>query len=848
MFRLALRTVFAKKRRFVSTALSIMLGIAFLAGTLVFTDTMNRTFDNLFADIYADTDTVVRAASSVEDDMGFTIRGRIPEDTVDTVRQVEGVATVSGYVEGFAQLIAADGDVIGNPAQGPPTFGGNYTSGALGPWVLTAGSREPGPGELVVDLGSAQQGKLAIGDDVTVLTQTGSHVLPLVGTVRFGSVDSPGGANVALFDLATAQQLLLGEPGELSSVMVDAAPGVSEDQLTARIAAVLPAGQEALTGSAVIAESQDMFAEAMSFFGTFLLVFAVIGLVVACFTIFNTFQIIITQRLREMALLRALGATRAQVLGAQLVEAVIVGVFASLVGLAAGVAVARGLQSLLVAFGIDLPAGGLVIEPRTAIVAIAVGLLVTVGAAVFPALRASRIPPIAALRDVALDRTGQTWHRLALGGVLTAVGVLGFVVGLAQAAIAWVGLGALAVFVGVFVLGPLLTRPIAGPISAPLAAVRGITGELARENTLRNPKRTARTGGALMVGVALVVAITVLAASMKDWIRDVFDDQFSGDYVVNSNTFGYGGLSTLVADELNELPEVEAATGIRVGFARMVGDTPSDVAYTAVDPATVTTVFDIGVTAGALETLDERGVMIDDATAESRDLALGDQITFQFLNGDSRELTVHGLYTEDDLAGEYVVAQALHESTGADQFDFAVYLALVEGVSEPDARAALAAVTDGYANAELLSRGEYLDQQAAQLDPIVNLMYALLALAILIALFSIANSISLSVHERTRELGLLRAVGMTRRQVRSVVRWESVLLAVLGTGSGLVLGVFFGWAISVTVRGGGLAGFALPVVPIVVVAALALAGAVLAAVRPARRAARLDVLTAIANE
>jgi putative ABC transport system permease protein len=348
--------------------------------------------------------------------------------------------------------------------------------------------------------------------------------------------------------------------------------------------------------------------------------------------------------------------------------------------------------------------------------------------------------------------------------------------------------------------------------------------------------------------VALVVAITVLAASMKDWIRDVFDAQFSGDYVVNSNTFGYGGLSPLVADELNELTEVEAATGIRVGFARLTGDTPADIAYTAVDPATVTTVFDIGVTAGALETLDERGVLVDDATAESRDLAMGDLVTFQFLNGDSRELTVHGIYTEEDLAGEYVISQALHESTGADQFDFAVYLMVADGVSTTDARAALASVTDRYANAELLSRGEYLDQQAAQLDPIVNLMYALLALAILIALFSIANSISLSIHERTRELGLLRAVGMTRRQVRSVVRWESLLLALLGTGSGLVLGTFFGWAISVTVRGGSLTGFAMPYVSIVVVAALALTGALLAAVRPARRAARLDVLKAIANE
>lgn len=847
MFKLAWRTVFAKKLRFISTALSITLGIAFLAGTLVFTDTMRRTFDDLFADIYADTDAVVRSASSVEDSMGFEVRGRIPESTINEVAAVEGVAAVAGYVEGWAQLVDADGNPIGNPSQGPPTFGGSYTAGVLGPWVLTEGSRPPGPGELVVDLASANEGDLHVGDDVTVMTQTGPHVLPLVGTVRFGSVDSPSGASVSLFDLATAQQLLIGKTGEVNSVMVAAVPGVSEDELTDRLAAILPEGQEALSGSAIIKETQDIVADAMGFFSTFLMVFAIIGLVVACFTIFNTFQIVITQRIRETALLRAIGATRAQVLGAQLIEAVVVGLVASTVGLFLGVGVASLLQAMLAKFGIDMPAGGTVFLARTAIVSLVVGIGVTVASAVFPALRASRIPPIAALRDVALDRTGQTWNRLAFGGLLTGLGILGFVVGLSGEGIIWVGLGALGVFVGVFVLGPLLTRPIAGPISKPLPAISGITGELARENALRNPKRTARTGGALMVGVALVVGINVIAASTKDWIRDTFDGQFSGDFVVSTDTFGYGGLSPQLADDLNALPEVEAATGIRVGFARLAGDDPSNVQYTAVDPATVTAVFDIGVTEGAIETLSDQGVMVDDDEADKRGLAVGDQVTFDFASGQSRQLTVEGIYTEQDLAGRYVVSHVMHESTDTDQFDFSVYLQTKDGVSADDARAAIAAVTDGYANADLLSRGQYLDQQSAQLDPLVNLMYALLALAIGIALFSIANSMALSIHERTRELGLLRAVGMTRAQIRTTVRWESVLVALLGTGSGVVLGVFFGWAISVTVRQDGMTAFVLPVVSIVVVAALAVVGALLAATRPAWRAARLNILTAIAE-
>lgn len=848
MFKLALRNVLAKKLRFIGTALSITLGVAFLVGTLVFTDTMGQTFDDLFADIYADTDTVVRSASSVEDQMGFEARGRIPESAIDLVRTVEGVATAEGSVQGFAQIVGPDGDVIGRSAQGPPSFGGNYLTGALGPWVLTEGSKAPGPGELVIDLGSAREGGLSIGDEVTVLTQTGPHVLPLVGTARFGSIDSPGGAHVSLFDMVTAQQLLIGHTGEIDAVVVDAAPGVSEQALTERIAAVLPETQEAITGSAIIEEQQDMMSNALGFFETLLLVFAIIGLVVASFTIFNTFQIVITQRIREMALLRAIGASRSQVISAQLIEAVVVGVTASVAGFFLGMGVAQMLKAMMSALGMDLPAGSIVLLPRTVIAALVVGTSVTVGSAVFPAVRASRIPPIAALRDVALDRTGQTWHRLVLGGLITGLGILSFAVGLTGAGLAWVGVGALAVFLGAFVLGPLLARPIAGPLSAPLPTLAGVTGELARQNALRNPKRTSRTGGALMVGVSLVIGITIIASSVKDWIHDVFDEQFSGDLVVSTDSFGYGGLSPQLAAELNELPEVEAATGIRVGFARVLGDGESDEMYTAIDTSTVTAVFDIGMVEGSVEELDDGGVLLDDDEAADRGVAVGDELTLQLLNGEQLSLTVQGIYTEQDLAGNYVITQSLHESTGADQFDLSVYIALSEGVSESEARAAISPITDAHANAELLGREEYIDEQTSQVDPLVNMMYGLLSLAIVIALFSIANSMALSIHERTRELGLLRAVGMSRRQVRSAVRWESVLVALLGTGSGVVLGILFGWAISVTIRDQGLTAFALPVTSIVVIAALAMIGALLATARPAWRAARLDVLKAIASE
>ena len=845
MLRLALKSTLARKWRLVATGLAVTLGIAFLAGTLVFTDTIKRTFDDLFADIYSETDSYVRSSTSISMDFGPDVRGRIPESVLAAVADVDGVADAQGLVQGFAQVVDADGDAIGNPGQGAPTFAMSYVGGALSPWQLTSGSREPGPGELVVDKGTADRGDLSIGDIVTVLTQTGPHQFRLVGTARFGSVDSPGGASVSIFDLATAQQVLLGRTGELDAVMIDAAEGVDETALTARVARSLPDGVEALTGTEITGETQDAMQEGLGFFNTFLLVFAAIGLVVASFTIYNTFQIVVTQRRREMAMLRAVGASRRQVLFAQLVEASVVGVLASAVGLLAGVLVAGLLKAMMEQFGIDIPAGGTVLQLRTVVVALVVGTFVTVVSAVFPALRASRVPPLAALRDVAVGGVDAPRRRFLAGAIIAIGGAGAMAAGLAGSGVLWVGLGGLAVFIGVFVLGPLIARPMVRVTGAPLP---GITGSLARENALRNPKRTARTGGALMVGVALVAAITVMSASLKDWIHDVFEEQFTGDFVVATNTFGIGGISPQLAGELNELPEVAAATGVRVGVARIGGAAPGDGEYVSIDPETAGTIFDIGMIDGSIGDLTVDGVLVDDDEAARRSLGVGDRLDFQFLNGTSRTLTVQGIYTEQDMAGPLVVHHALHEQTGTDQFDFSVYIETADGISDDAARAAIAHVSDAYPNATLQSRAEYIDAQAAQLDQIVNLMYGLLGLAVVIALFSIANSMSLSIYERTRELGLLRAVGMTRHQTRSAVRWEAVLIALLGTALGVVVGMFFGWSISVALRDDGLGTFSVPWTSLLAIVGLAVVGGVIATIRPARRAARLDVLHAIATE
>jgi putative ABC transport system permease protein len=502
---------------------------------------------------------------------------------------------------------------------------------------------------------------------------------------------------------------------------------------------------------------------------------------------------------------------------------------------------------MMAGFGVDIPAGGTVFTARTAVVALVVGVVVTVVAAVFPSLRASRTPPLAAIRDVAVDTSSQSLRRLTSGGVITTIGVGAFVYGLSGAGIQWVGVGALATFVGVFMLGPLIARPGAKALGAPLPALTGVVGELARENAERNPKRTSRTGGALMVGVALVAAITIIAASAKDWIRDVFDDQFNGDYVVSTATTGFGGLDPALAIAANKLPEVAVATGVRAGAARDLADN-SDTEYVAVDPATAGQLFDIGMVDGAVEDLTVNGILVNNDEANKRGIVVGDQLPFRFLDGVTRQLTVQGIYTEDDLAGTFVISQALHEQTGVDQFDVAVYAAKNPGVTDTAAAAAIGRVAGPYPNAEVNTRTEFIDSQAAQVDPLVNLMYGLLGLAVLISLINIANSMALSIHERTRELGLLRAVGMTRRQTRRSVRWEAVIIALLGTALGIVVGVFFGWSISVTIRDAGLGVFTLPVTPLIVIALIAVVGAVIAAIRPAWRAARLDVLRAIANE
>jgi putative ABC transport system permease protein len=853
VFKVSLKGVLARKGRVVTTAIAVLLGVAFVTGTLVLSDTIVKVFNDLFADVNEGTDAIVREQSTFNDGFGTDIRGRIDQSVLSHVLSADGVGDAEGSINnGFAQFEDKDGEAIGNPGQGAPTFGFSWPEiDDLNPWVLSAGEAPVGPDELVMDQKTADDNDFAVGDTVTVLTQQAPREFEISGIARFGTADSPAGATVALFDLATAQELLA-EPGKFDQISVVGEEGVTQEQLKQNLQAALPTDQqlEVLTGDEITEETQDDIKQQLSFFTTFLLVFAVIAVIVGGFVIYNTFGILVAQRGRELALLRAVGASRRQVIGSVLVEALAVATLGSVVGLAFGVLLASGLRSLLNAFGVELPTNELVIEPRTIIVGVLLGFLVTTVAAVFPAIRASRIPPVAAMRGVAIDDSGHSRVRILAGLLITLVGGLLLAQGLfggGDNALQAVGLGAGLVFLGVTVLGPVLVGPVTRVIGWPVARFRGMTGRLARENTLRNPKRTSATASALMIGVGLVGLITIVASSINLSIDQAIDDSFTGDFVIDSGSFGFGGLSPTLADQLNELPEVQTATGIRFGIAKVRG---YGEAMLGVDPATAFDILEIPVAAGSIDGLDDDGIALHEDKADEFGLTVGDPLPVEFAETGEQQLTVAMIFEDNDLlqGTNYLLGRDVYEANFADQFDLQVYIVQNPDVSNDEARAAIEGVADEFPNAEVQDVAEFKQAQHDQINQFVSIVYALLMLAVVIALFGIGNTLALSIIERTHELGLLRAVGMTRRQLRSTVRWEAILTSVFGALLGLFIAVFFGWAIVQALKDEGLNAFRFPVGSLVFIVVVAALAGVVAAVLPARRAAKLNILGAIATE
>jgi putative ABC transport system permease protein len=852
MLKTALRNIFGHRFRLVATGLAVTLGVAFLAGTLALNDTLRQTYDALWTDVYDDTDAVVRAEAAFENPEGFgDERGRIDAAVLDTVEGVDGVSAVQADVFGYAQLVGRDGEPVGNPLNGPPTVGSNWPLlDELSYWNMAVGREPRADDEVVIDKATADDAGYTAGDRATVLTKGGPQQVRIVGVTRFGATDSPGGASFTIFTTAAAQRLLA-EPGRFDSISVIADDGVSAEELTARLRRVLPDGVEAVTGSVITQENQDVFHDLFSVFNTFMLVFAFIALFVGGFMIFNTFFITVAQRTRENALLRAVGASKRQVLGSVLLEAVAVGLVASVIGVAAGVAVAAGLKALLAGFGMDVPSTGVVFTARTALLSAGAGVVITLVAAISPARKAGKVPPVAAMRDVTASSTGYgSKERIMVGAALLVAGVGVLLWGLFGAtgnALPLVGTGVVVLFFGVSTLGRTVALPLSRAIGWPLPRLRGITGELARENAMRNPKRTAAAASALMIGVGVVSLVTIFAASTKSSVEHAVDKALAGDLVVTGAGGGFGGIDPAVAERVDRLPEVATAVGFRTTSIEVDGNATTVV---AADPAKAFDLIDFDPVAGDPAALGPDDIAVQEDEAGESGLEVGDRVPVVFRDSGRQELQVAVIYAEDDLLweGEWFLGLPAYEANVADQTDWEVFVQDAPGVSLERARSAVESVVGDYPGVDVQDKAEFGADQTAQVDQMLGLVYALLALAIVIALLGIGNTLALSILERTRELGVMRAVGMTRHQLRSAIRWESVIIALQGTALGLVVGAFVGWALVKALAGEGLTVFTLPVASLAVIVVLAAVAGVLAAVLPARRAAHLNVLGALTHE
>jgi putative ABC transport system permease protein len=836
MWNVTIKGLLAHKLRLALTALAIVLGVTFISGTFVLTDTLHNTFSNLFGTVYSKVDFQVRGVAQLGSGANAT-RNELPESLLATVRGVPGVAAAQGEVSGYAQFVAPDGKAIANGSAPnlSVTFDPDQQLSSL---HLIAGGPPVTSDDVVMDAATAQKYGFTVGQRVRILTAGPTRTFTITGIAEFGNASNLAGATLAAFTLPTAQAIAQ-VPGQLDDINVLTAPGADKSAVQRAIAKVLPAGVEVVTGQTLVSESTTAVSQALSFFDTALLVFAFISLFVGGFTIFNTFSIIVGQRTRELALLRIVGANRRQVFRSVLGEAAITGCVSSVIGLGLGALAALGLQALLRGFGIALPPGSLVFEPRTAVVGLLVGVGVTVVAALGPARGAVRIPPVAALDDRQSGPAASLRRRFIGGTALALVGVIMLAIGLAKPAILLVGLGAVCIFLGTATLLPALACPLSGVIGRPLARVLGEPGKLGRENSMRSPRRTAQTASALMVGLALVAAMSVFGASVSRSATSSADQAISADLIVTAT--GSGELSSSAAALASAVPGVTATTAVYGGQFEFGGTLSKLVAVSTKNLAS--TVI-LRMTSGTPAALARGELLIDSTTAQNKHLAVGDTVSARFALTGPATLRIGGIYQANTLIGSYVVSSAFFLAHYPAQPPAGLLL-------RTNSTAVNNAVTKALApfpNVQVQTRAQYEQAQVSAINQILGLVYALLALAVLIALIGIVNTLMLSVFERTREIGLLRAVGMRRRQVRTMIRSEAVILGIFGAIIGIIIGTGMGVALVSSLKNQGITDTVVPVSSLVIFLILAALLGLIAATWPARRAAKLDVLAAIAEQ
>ncbi len=861
MLKLSWKGAMAHKGRLALMMIAVVLGVGFVAGTYVFTDTAKDAFDELLQQEIGDS-VIVR--QEIEFSASWDV-GRVPASLLPAIEELPGVDRTLPFVQGWAQLLDKQGELIGG--NGPPTFAMSWAEGMeeLDPTRLVEGDIPRQDGEVAIDLYSAEQNDYMVGDTIDILTIEGVEEFKIVGLAGYGDMDNFVTATAALFDVETAQRVA-GFDDEYSLIYVVAEPGVDREQLQAAVAGVLPEGTEAILSEVTIDEAQEEVDEIFGIFNRVFLVFGLIAIFVASFLIQNTYRIVVAQRTKELAMLRAVGATGAQVYWVVMAEALIMGIVASAIGIGAGVLLAVGLKVLLAAFGIQFPQGSLTLLPRTIIVGLIVGTVVTVISALLPARKASRVPPVAALREIQSTFFKSLRLRAMIGLGIVAAGVTALLVGLYADlgnGLLLTGVGAGVVFVGVSVIAPFFARYFGRVAGSPLPVADGVTGRLAQENAVRKPRRTAATASALMIGVALVTVIATLGATFKGTIEETVRDEVVAEYQVQVTGFGdplSRGLSPDLAVELRSLPEVEVAAVYRSGEWRKPGTGgeetgagphfASSIGYLIAVDDDMDEVMRLDVSEGDFDDLGPNGVMLHETYAEEEGLSVGDPFSIEYPSGVVGEYDVVAIYGADlfgggAASGDLIISMETFEANYDYELDQMVIIRLADGVDAEAVRPTLEAVVDGYPNAELNNAEEYIDKVGAQLDMMLNIVTGLLGMAIIIALLGITNTLSLSIMERKREIGLLRAVGMSRAQVQRMVYWESVLIAIFGAALGLSVGLALGVAVATAV--GGLS-ITLPWVSLAVYALAAAIGGIIAAILPAYRGSRTDLLEAIAFE
>jgi putative ABC transport system permease protein len=851
MSALTIRGLLARKMRAVLTGLAVLLGVAMISGTYVFTDTINSTFDKVFKTANEGVDVVVSGRSEFDTDNG-PVSQEIPESLVDRIKKVPGVATAAGNVEDTASIFKANGKQI--KTGGAPPLLYSRPPERFDPLEYVEGEPPASPQEVAINKGTADEEGLKIGDRISLVGRTGRRDFTISGLAKFGDVESLGGATVSVVTLPVAQDLA-DQRGKVDSIQVAATTGVTPQELVTRIDRVMPDTVEVKTGKEQADENADSIKNSLSFLNTLLLVFAGIAVFVGAFIIFNTFSITVAQRTREFALLRTMGASRRQVLRSVMLEALIVGLIASVLGILLGIATSQGINALFKAFGAELPQEGLVLKSRTIIVALVVGTGVTMLSSLSPARRATRVPPLAAMREEAATSPPPTRRRTVLSWVLLIVGVALILLGLfgggsGSQPLLFLGLGAIMLFIAVALLSPRLVPPIASVVGYPMERLRGVAGRLARENALRNPSRTAVTAAALMIGLALVTFVSILAAGVKASIDDTISNDMKAQIVV-LNQDGFSPISPQTGDALKKVPGVETVSPLNTSQLKADGVSGKPFG-SGVDPATFEKVWNLNIEKGppnVVSTLGPRDILLEKDFAKSNSFELGDTVRATTPVGNKLDLRVRGTFDDKAaLVGDF----ALTEQTVRKEFgmrdDFLEFIAVQPGTDPKAVQSRIDRLLEArFPIAEAQNRKEFQDSITGNIDQFLFLIYALLSLSVIVSLFGIVNTLVLSIHERTREIGMMRAIGTPRSLVRRIVRYESVITALIGATLGLVVGFILGVVTTVALKDEGFI-LSIPVVTLIVFAILAVLAGVLAAIPPARRASRLNVLEALAYE